>query len=117
MISNNYLTVGADQNLYNKNIYCLYLLLLLLFDIYCSCYIFMFNRSLAFCIVFCRFLFVHLPFLFYFGLCIVCHLLFLVTPLITFFVVIFVCMTAYHFQIYIQYTYIVEKYIIYLHEL
>ena len=29
MISNNYLTVGADQNLYNKNIYCLYLLLLL----------------------------------------------------------------------------------------
>ena len=33
----------------------------------------------------CRFLFVHLQFLFYFGHCIVCHLLFLVTPLITFF--------------------------------
>ena len=29
MISNNYLTVRVDQNLYNKNIYCLYLLLLL----------------------------------------------------------------------------------------
>jgi hypothetical protein len=55
-----------------------------LFDIYCSCYIFIFNRSLVFWVVLCRFLFVHLPFLFYFGYCIVCHLLFLVTPLITF---------------------------------
>jgi hypothetical protein len=43
------------------------------------------TRSLVFWVVFCRFLFVHLPFLFYFGHCIVCHVLFLVTPLVTLF--------------------------------
>jgi hypothetical protein len=86
MISNNYLTVGADQNLYNKNIVLpISVVTTFLFDFYCFCYLFMFNRSLVFWVVFCRFLFVHLPFLFYFGHCIVCHLRFLVTPLITLF--------------------------------
>ena len=36
-----------------------------LFEFYCFCYIFMCNRSLVLCVVFCRFLFVHLPFLFW----------------------------------------------------